>query len=450
MPTSANDLRRRFGRLTFLNILSNVTVPLASLVDVALLGHLPDISFLAGVALASILFEYVYWTFGFLRMGTTGLTAQAQGRADSTELYRILYQSLILGVGLGLALLLLQWPLRELGFSLLSGSPDVESAGRAYFDARILGAPAVLANFAFLGWYLGREESGHALVMTLVANLANIVCNYVLIIHLGLAAWGAGLGTAISQYLMLATAVVIFRRVPDRLRWRQVEVWDPAALWAMLRLNRDILIRTVSLITAFALFTNFSSILGTVTLAANAILLRFLGFAAYLIDGAAFATESLAGYFRGRGDRESLRRLFRLALLTGIAFALPFMALFLLAPAAVTRLITTHGPTVAQAVRYSWWLAPTLLFGAVAYIYDGLFLGLSAGRPLRNAMLLSTLVVFLPLAMAATHWQNNDLLWASLVAFMVARTVTLWWAGRYLPVFGTADPREHQAGLAGR
>ena len=436
MSTPAHDLRHRFGRLTFLNILSNVTVPLASLIDVALLGHLPDISFLAGVALASVLFEYVYWTFGFLRMGTTGLAAQAQGRGDANELYRILYQSLIVAVGLGLALLLLQWPLRELGFSLLSGSPEVELAGRAYFDTRILAAPAVLANFAFLGWYLGREESGHALIMTLVANLGNIVCNYVLIIHLGLAAWGAGLGTAISQYLMLATALLIFRRIPDRLSWRQVEVWDPASLWAMLRLNRDILVRTVSLITAFALFTNFSSILGTITLAANAILVRFLGFAAYLIDGAAFATESLAGYFRGQGDRDSLHRLFRLALLTGFVFALPFIALFVLAPGVVTRLITTHGPTTAEAVRYAWWLAPTLLFGATAYIYDGLFLGLSAGRPLRNAMLISTLVVFLPMAIAATRWQNNDLLWASLVAFMAARTATLWWSGRYLPVFG--------------
>jgi MATE family multidrug resistance protein len=439
VSTPSYDLRRRFGRLTCLNILSNITVPLASLIDVALLGHMPDIRFLAGVALASILLEYFYWTFGFLRMGTTGLAAQAQGREDQPELYRLLYQSLILAIGIGLALLLLQWPMRELGFSLLSGAPGVEEAGRAYFDARIWGAPAVLANFAFLGWYLGREESGHALVMTVVANLSNIACNYVLIIHMGLAAWGAGLGTAISQYLMLATAFLIFRRIPGRLRWRQVEVWDPAALWALLRLNRDILIRTVSLITAFALFTNFSSILGTITLAANAILLRFLSFAAYLIDGAAFATESLAGYFRGRGDRDSLHRLFRLALLTGIAFALPFMALFALAPAAVTRLVTTHGPTTVDAIRYSWWLAPTLLFGATAYIYDGLFLGLTAGRPLRNAMLISTLVVFLPLAMAATRWQNNDLLWASLVAFMVARTVTLWWAGRYLPVFGASE-----------
>jgi len=274
--------------------------------------------------------------------------------------------------------------------------------------------------------------------MTLVANLGNIVCNYVLIFHLGLAAWGAGLGTAISQYLMLVTAILIFRRVPGRLSWQQVEVWDRTALWNLLRLNRDILIRTVSLITAFALFTNFSSILGTITLAANAILLRFLSFAAYLIDGAAFAVESLAGYFRGRGDKDSLHRLFRLALLTGIAFALPFMALFLLAPATVTRLVTTHAPTIAEAVHYSWWLVPILLFGTTAYIYDGLFLGLTAGRPLRNAMLISTLVVFLPLAMTATRWQNNDLLWASLVAFMAARTITLWWAGRYLPVFG--DP----------
>ena len=214
MTDAAARLPRRFARLTALNILANVAVPLAGLVDVAMLGHLSDLSFLAGVALATILFDYLYWTFGFLRMGTTGVTAQALGRGDDAEVHLTLYRALAFAAGTGAAILLLQVPLGELGFLLLSGGPAVEAAGREYFAARIWAAPAALANFAFLGWYLGREESGRALVMTVVGGFANIGFNYLFIVRLGLAARGAGLGTMTSQYLMLAVAAGMFLARP--------------------------------------------------------------------------------------------------------------------------------------------------------------------------------------------------------------------------------------------
>ena len=420
------DLRRRFARLTFLNIVANITVPLASLVDTALLGHLESIHFLAGVALASVIFEYVYWSFGFLRMGTTGTTAQAVGRSDTGEVFRTLYRSLLLAWLLAAAILILQVPLRESGFLLLGGAPEVEAAGRAYFNARIWAAPATLSNFVFLGWFLGREESGAALVMTAVANIANVILDYVFIVEMDLAAFGAGLGTTISQFLMLVAALVLFRTRRSEVPWVWSEVWQAQALTKLMRLNRDILLRTIALVSAFALFTNFSSILGTVILAANAVLLRWVMLAAYLIDGAAFATESLAGILFGTGDRSALRRLQRLALRVGLAFALPFSALAILRPAAPIRLLTSHPQTVETALQYLPWLAPVLLFGSLAYIYDGLFLGLTAGRALRNAMLISTFVVFLPIAALALRVENNHLLWASLAAFMLARTVTLW------------------------
>ncbi len=420
------DLRRRFARLTFINIISNITVPLASLVDTALLGHLESIRFLAGVALAAVIFEYVYWSFGFLRVGTTGTTAQAVGRGDTGEVYLTLYRSLLLAWLLAAAILLLQLPLRELGFLLLGGAPEVEAAGRAYFNARIWAAPATLSNFVFLGWFLGREESGAALAMTAVANLANVLLDYVFIVELDLAAFGAGLGTAISQVLMLLTALLLLRTRKGKIPWVWSEVWQTQALTRLFRLNRDILLRTVALISAFALFTNFSSLLGTVILTANAILLRWVMLAAYLIDGAAFATESLAGILAGTGDRKALRRLQRLALKSGVVLALPFCAVALIRPEGPIRLLTSHPQTLETALNYLPWLAPLLFFGSLAYIYDGLFLGLTAGRALRNAMLISTLGAFLPLAALALRLESNHLLWASLVAFMLARAATLW------------------------
>lgn len=424
------SLGKRFGRLTALNILANLTEPLASLVDTALLGHLPDIRFLAGVALAAVLFDYVYWTFGFLRMGTTGTTAQAVGAGDRAEVYRVLYRALASAVVLGGALLLLQALLREAGFGLLAAAPGVEAAGREYFSARIWGAPAVLANFALLGWYLGREESRWALAMTAVAHSANIVLDYVFIIELSLAARGAGIATAISQYLMLAVGVTIFFRVHPpgkRHPWRWHEILEREPMKRLWAFHQDILVRTVALITAFALFLNFSAMLGTVVLAANTILYRLQTLAAYLIDGAAFATESLAGIFHGSGDETRLARLRRLALATGLAFAAPFTLIVWLVPRPVYGILTSHQPTLEIALEHGAWLIPTLLLGSIAFIYDGYFLGLTRGRPLRNTMVVSTLVVFLPLALLAVRHDSNHLLWLAMVAFMLARATSLGW-----------------------
>jgi MATE family multidrug resistance protein len=426
------SLGRRFARLTFYNILANVTVPLASLVDTALLGHLADIRFLAGVALAAVLFEYIYWTFGFLRMGTTGTTAQALGQGDEQETYRVLYRALLVAWTLSALILLLWLPLRELGFALLTSTAEVEAAGRAYFDARIWAAPAVLSNFAFIGWFLGREDGRSALVIALVANVANIVLDYLFILRLGMAASGAGLATALAQCLMLAAAAAIFfyRYRPHRWSWR--EVLDRPSLLSLIRLNRDILLRTVALITTFALFINFSAILGTAVLTANAILSRLQSLVAYFIDGAAFATESLAGIFRGARRQDQLDRVRRLALSWGAAFTMPFLALILIAPRPVYRLLTSHEETLEHAVAYGSWLVPVLLIGSFAYIYDGLFLGLTAGRPLRNSMVASTLLVFLPLAIAAVRLESNHLLWLAMVGFMVTRAGLLGWAERGL------------------
>ena len=432
-----DDMTGRYLRLTWINILSNVTVPLVGLVDTAMLGHLSDIRFLAGVALGTILFDYIYWTFGFLRMGTTGTTAQAIGRGEPVEAYLVLYRSLALAGLIAGAILVLQWPLREAGFLLLSGEPGVEQAGRAYFNARIWGAPATLCNFALIGWFLGREQSRQVLAMTVVANIANIVLNYIFIMQMGLAAFGAGLATMIAQYSMLATGAALFLAQSGRIPWRMGEILHREKLVSLLLLNRDILVRTFCLITSFAIFANFSSILGTAVLAANSILLRLLLVASFLIDGAAFASESLAGVFVGARNRAALRRLFRLSLLVGEGFALLFLAVIFARPRAMLGLLTSHEEVVDLAMAWAPWLIPVLLFGALAYMYDGLFLGMTEGRRLRNSMLFSTLCVFLPVAALALAWDSSPLLWAGLTAFMAARAVTLGWMSRSLVGNGT-------------
>ena len=419
------SLRRRFFRLTALNVLANVTVPLVGLVDAGMLGHLEDLRFLGGVALASVLFDYLFWSLNFLRLSTTGITAQARGRRDGAGEFLILYRSLFLAGVLGLAILLFHPWIRGAGFALLGVAPELVGPAAAYFDARIWGAPAVLANFAFLGWFLGREESGRALAMTITANLANFALNAWLILYLNLAALGAGLASAMSQILMLGLAVALFLRIAGRQPWRWGEILRREHLVSLFRLNRDLLLRTLCLTSALAGFTALSSLLGMTALVANTLLLRLMILVAYFIDGAAFALESLAGVLSGAGDSSGLRRMLGLALLTASGVTALCLFTLLAAPDLILSLLTSHQNVVEAATGLAWWLVPVLTAGTAAFVLDGLFLGLTEGQRLRNAMLVSTLGVFAPLATVAAVNGSNHWLWAALSAWMAARAITL-------------------------
>jgi len=430
--------RRRFLRLTAANILANLLAPLAGLCDLAFLGHLDEIRYLAGVALAGVLFSYIYWTFGFLRMGTTGPTAQAVGRGDRADMLAIGLRHLGLALAIGLAILLLQVPLRELGFSLLSATPAVKAAGRAYYNATIWGAPASLMGFVLLGWLLGCERGDRVLLLSAVQNGANVALNYLFVVRLGWASAGAGAATAASQYaLLLVGLLAIAAERPwsvreaspqeNRAVWAQVRarLGDRRALRALLALNTDILIRTFALISVLAAFTNLSAQLGTLVLAANALLMQVFTLAAYFIDGIAFATESFAGRYGGQGDRHLLRQLAtwagQLSWVTGLLFALAFN----LAPQALLSLLTRHDAAIAIARGYAPWLLPVLTIGGLAFMLDGYFLGLAAGRVLRNATLLAAVLGFAPLAWLAWRGQSGHGLWLAFAVFMAGRATIL-------------------------
>jgi len=428
------SLQTRLLRLSVPNALANITVPLAGLVDVAMLGHLDEVQHLAGVGLATILFDYAYWSFGFLKMGTQGLTAQAVGRDDRREIELVLLRSLLVAVAIALMLVASQTAIRTLGFLVLAGAPEVEAAGSAYFDARIWGALAVLPNFVFIGWFLGRERSGYVLVMTAVAAATNIVLDYVFIYRLQMDSRGAGLATMLSQFAMLATALVLLRssvpapgRDPRSPRRRPGlrELLDRRAVARLLTLNRDIMLRTFCLITTFAAFTNASAMLGTLVLAANAILLKILEVSAYFIDGISFATQSLAGILKGRRDAAGLRHLLRLSMIWGEALAMTVIGGLALFPDQLYGLLTSHADLIAIVRRHDNWLYATLAVGAIAYIYDGFFIGLTEGRILRNAMAISTLACFAPVAALAIHLGSSQLLWLAMLVFMAARVATL-------------------------
>ena len=425
--------RKRFWQLAIVNVISNLMVPLASLVDVAFLGHLTEIRHLGGVAIATVLFNYIYWTFGFLRMGTTGLTAQARGRGDNAAVVLILLRNSAIALTIGLVILVLQQPLREIGFALLQADLEVLEAGRDYYNALIWGAPATLLNFVLLGWFLGREQSKAVLLVSVVSKGANIVLDYLFIVRWGQFSRGAGAATAISQYMTLIVGLGLVYRELKRTSWFEkrsleqmlAQILNMTALKAIFSLNQDILVRTLALVSTFALFTNLSATLGTTILAGNTLMLQVVTLAAYFIDGIAFATESIAGNLHGQGAKDRLRPLLKLAggvsLLAGLSFAVLFIGL----PQPLFGLLTSHSEVIRQISNYLWWLLPILGFGSIAYMLDGYFLGLTAGRILRQSTLIAAIIGFLPMAIAAWHWQNNHLLWLALALFMATRSITL-------------------------
>jgi multidrug resistance protein, MATE family len=421
------DVLRRFFQLAITNILANLLVPLAGLMDVAFLGHLTEIRHLAGVTLATVLFNYLYWTFGFLRMGTTGMTAQAIGRHDADAALLVGLRNGAIALGLGILLILLQYPLRIAGFTLLNATPEVKASGQAFYDALIWGAPATLLNFVILGWYLGRSQSSLVLLLSAVSNLSNVGLDYLFIVKWGWESRGAGAATALSQGVMLLVGLGLVSREIGVAQVRRVakQLLNPTAIKAAVMLNGELVLRTFALISTFAVFTNLSSSLGTEILSTNAVLLQVVTLAAYFIDGLAFALESFAGTLSVRKELTQLALLLQVA--TGIGFGLGLLVslAFTLAPTALFQILTNHREILDRIGDYTPWLIPVLGFGSIAYLLDGYFLGLTAGRLLRRSVIIAALGGFMPMAIAAWHFRNAHLLWLALTLFMALRAIAL-------------------------
>lgn len=421
---------RGFGRLAIANIVSNLMVPLAGLIDTAFLGHLADIRHLAGVALATVLFNFIYWSFGFLRMGTTGLIAQAAGRDDRTEQWQVGMRGLLVALALGLAILILQHPLRLVGFAILRAEPTVLEAGAAFYQGRIWGAPAVLMNYVLLGWFLGMGYGRRVLVLAVIGNGANILLDYWMIVRLGWESYGAGLATALSQYIMLsAGACLLIRLVPWRQVWQQRRaLWNRQAIGALFRLNRDIMVRTWALLLSFGLFINLSGLMGTGILAVNTLLMQALSLTSHFLDGIAFATETYAGQFYGQGSWSKLRDLVRLGGTASVGLGVGVAIAFIAFPQLFFGLLTDHQTVLVQLDRYVVWLLPVFAFGAVAFMLDGYFLGLTSGIILRNSTIIAMFAGFVPWALVAYVSRNPTWLWFAMTCFMAARALTLAWA----------------------
>ncbi len=432
MPAAASTpLRDRalvdYFQLAAVNILSNLMVPTAGLISVGFLGHLAELQYLAGVALAAILFNYLYHALGFLRMSTTGVVAQAIGRNDERAALVVALRNGAIALLLGTAVLVLHRPLAEVGLALLNATAEVKAAALDYFSARIWGAPIALFNFVLIGWLLGLKKGTRVLAMTATATAVHVALDYLTIVRWGWGNAGAGLSVAVSQYAMCALGLGLSIGEIWGEPWRELlpEVASRQALRETLLLNRDLFARTLFVESTFSAFTSLSALLGTEVLAETALLLEAVTLAIYFIDGLSFATETVAGIAYGSGARDRLQEIARLAAVTSLLMGLGFALAFALFPQALFGLLTNHPEITGPIAVYARWLLPLLGLGSLAFMLDGYFLGLAEGKALRNAVIAACLGGFAPIAIAAWHWQSAHLLWLALCAFMGVRAIIL-------------------------
>ncbi len=412
-------------------IVSNFTVPLLGAVDTAVVGHLDEAYYLGAVAVAALIFNFLYWGFGFLRMSTTGFTAQAHGADDGDEVRAALARALIVAAGLALVILLVQRPVLAIALRLIEASPEVEEHARTYFAIRIWGAPAALGNYVVLGWFLGRQNARAGLALQVVINGLNIALDLVFVVVLGLAVAGVAMTTLIAEYAGLALGLVMVAVALRRLggRWRRARILDAPRLRRMAAVNRDIFVRTLCLVSAFAYLTAQGAKMGDAILAANAVLLNMVHFMSYGLDGFAHATEALVGRAVGARDRAAYRGAVRASTALALATAAAFAAVFALFGTAIIDALTGVAEVRAAARAVLPWMIVAPLVSVWSYQLDGIFIGATRSAEMRNAMIAS-LVVFVAAVTALKPVMGNHGLWLAFLVFMAARTATL---GAYWP-----------------
>jgi multidrug resistance protein, MATE family len=424
-PTFKNkyDFIPRYFQLALANVLSNIMIPVANLVSVIFLGHLEEINNFAGVILAGNLLNFLYFVLLFLRMGTTGVTAQAVGRDDREEMLLIGLRNGVVALVLGIALILLQYPLGELGFTILNVPLEIKSSGLAYFNTQIWGAPAVLLNFVLIGWFLGREKSGLVVLLSFVGNGVKIALDYLFIIYLGWESTGAGVSSATSQYLSLLLGLIFFCREFQWLEIRNLagKIWEISAIKSNLTLNGNIFISNLVLLFISLTFSYEGVQMGTLIYAQNALLWQIVSFNTYFVDGLGFGTETLVGNFKGKGSAQQLAPLASVAVLTSLMVGMFFGSVCILFPDTVFRLLTNHTEVTSNIDTFVPWLLLVLILSSIDFTLEGYFLGLAQGHTLRNVSLIAFAVGFAPTNFAAIKFSSNHLLWLSLSVFYAIR-----------------------------
>jgi multidrug resistance protein, MATE family len=406
-------------------MLSNVTEPLIGIVDTAVVGRLPDAYYIGAISLGALIFSFIYWGFGFLRLGTGGLTAQATGAGDRVELAAVLFRALALAGVCGVVLIAASPLIGSLAFRLIEGGPDVERHAATYFYIRVFSAPFALANFCLMGWFVGQGKAKTAFLIQLWLNLSNMALDALFVLGLGMTSDGVALGTLIAEIsaALLGLAITLREFKAMGLVFDRARILDRAPLLRTLAINRDIMIRTLCLVFAFSWFTARGARMGDVALAANAVLMHFFEVAAFLIDGFAYASEALVGQAIGAQDRRRFDAAVRLtSIWAGVVGLLCALAIWIGGPWFIDAM-TVNEEVRTMARQYLLWAGLAPLIGTACFQYDGIFTGATQTADMRNMMFVSLAIFLAAWALLEPAYGNHGL-WAAMIVFFVARAVT--------------------------
>ncbi len=416
-------MNKKILQLAIPNIISNVTIPLLGLVDMALMGHLNADKYIGAVSLGTVIFNFIYWGFGFLRMSTSGFTAQAFGENNRNESFVILARAMLISTTASLIIILLRTPIGWLSFQLINGSKDVEDLAFQYFTIRIWAAPATLGLYVLNGWFLGMQNAHYPMITSILANVFNIVFSFFFVVVMKMTADGVALGTVIAQYLgLLVGCILFFHKYKEMLSfWDWNAVISYHALKRFFRVNGDIFIRTFCIIAVFTFFTSKSASTDDHILAVNSLLLQFLLFFSFFVDGFAYAGEALAGRYTGEKDRKKFGQLTKNLFRWGTGLALLFVFLFLFGYRIILSILTDQADLIKTALKFKFWIVAMPLLSFASFVWDGIYIGATASHEMRNSMLAATFLLFIPSYLFLHVTLGDHALWLSMLFFMLGR-----------------------------
>ena len=424
-PSSSNLTHKRVLGVAIPIVLANATIPILGAVDTGVVGQMGLAAPIGAVGIGAIIISAIYWLFGFLRMGTTGLTAQAIGSNDHSETSALLVRGILIGLGAGLVLIMTQIPLFSAALGIAPASFEVESLAQEYLKIRVYSAPAAIAIFGITGWLIANERTRAVLVLMLLINSINIVLDFVFVLRLGWGVEGVAFATLIAEWSGLFFGLWLARKGFKNGYWKNwSQIFDRARLTKMAKVNSDILIRSVLLEIAFVSFLFLGSSFDDATLAANQVLIQFLNITAYAMDGFAFAAEALVGKALGAKNRLIFRRSAVMTSQWGFGSVVVMALAFYVFGNTIINVMTTAEDVRAVSYEYLPWMVLAPLVGAAAWMLDGIFIGATRTADMRNMMFISFCVYLIALALLLPQYGNHGL-WASLIIFSIARGLTL-------------------------
>ncbi len=415
-------MNKRILALAIPSIISNITVPLLGLVDVSIVGHLGSAAYIGAIAVGGMLFSMIYWVFGFLRMGTSGMTAQAYGRRDLYEVAMLFVRSVGISFGLAFLLILLQKPILFVAFQLIDTTPAIQELASLYFSICIWGAPAVLGLYSFSGWFVGMQNSRFPMYIAIVQNIVNILSSlfFVFVWNLGVA--GVALGTLIAQYsgLLMASALwfYFYRRLWKKIIWKAWGQYE--AMRSFFRLNRDIFFRTMCLLAVTTYFTSRGAEQGEVILAVNTLLMQLFTLFSYIMDGFAYAGEALTGRYIGAHNKKELYHMIRNLFFWGFGLAAAFTCLYAIGGTPFLGLLTNEANVLEAAADYFYWVLAIPLCGVAAFVWDGVYIGATASRQMLNSMFVASASFFV-IYFLFYQELGNHALWLAFIVYLFQR-----------------------------